>query len=270
MKGLRAATLLLCLFLLGSVALTGCGNSEGRENQSSQAGANNAKSLLVYSGAGLRKPIEEIGAAFQAETGIKVTYTFGGAAQLNNQILLTNQGDVYLPGDIAELKPVREKNLVAWEKNVVEHIPVLAVPKGNPAGIHKLADLKRPGVKVALGDPKANPIGKLADQLLQKYGLLEAVTKNVVVRTPTANELAVYLSTKQADAAIIWEENCQGTKDKIELIPVPELKDYVKTVPVAVLNCSQEKELAQQLAEFIVSPPAYQIWAKWGYKPVNQ
>lgn len=178
MKGLRAATLLLCLFLLGSLALAGCGNSEGRENQSSQAGANNAKSLLVYSGAGLRKPIEEIGAAFQAETGIKVTYTFGGAAQLNNQILLTNQGDVYLPGDIAELKPVREKNLVAWEKNVVEHIPVLAVPKGNPAGIHKLADLKRPGVKVALGDPKANPIGKLADQLLQKYGLLEAGPKS--------------------------------------------------------------------------------------------
>lgn len=274
MKGLKSTGILLSLLLFGLLVLTGCDNGPGQQGQ---AGPKNnqteniaSRSLLVYSGAGLKKPVEEIGAAFQAKTGIKVAYTFGGAAQLNNQIMLTRQGDVYLPGDIAELNPVKEKDLVAGEKNVVYHVPVLAVPKGNPAGIHKLADLGRAGVKVALGDPQANPIGKLADQLLQKNGLLEAVNKNVVVRTPTANELVVYLSTNLADAAVIWEENYQGAKDKIELLPVPELKDYVKTVPVAVLNCSQEKELAQQLAEFIASAPAYQIWTKWGYKPVNQ
>ncbi|KYH30860.1 molybdate ABC transporter substrate-binding protein [Neomoorella mulderi] len=269
MRLAKSVTLLLGLLLFGLLVLAGCGKSQGQAEGNNKADNAAGRSLLVYSGAGLKKPVEEIGAAFQAKAGIKVTYTFGGAAQLNNQILLTGQGDVYLPGDIAELKLVKEKNLVAWEKNVVYHIPVLAVPKGNPAGIHKLADLGRPGVKVALGDPQANPIGKLADQLLQKHGLLEAVNKNVVVRTPTANELVVYLSTKQADAAIIWEENYQGAKEKIDLLPVPELKDYVKTVPVAVLNCSKEKEMAQQLAEFFSSPAAYQIWQKWGYKPVK-
>ncbi|QGP93942.1 Putative binding protein [Neomoorella glycerini] len=273
MRVSKSVTLLLGLLLFGLLVLVGCGSSKD-ESPKGQAGTNDkadnaaGRSLLVYSGAGLKNPVEEIGAAFQAQSGLKLTYTFGGAAQLNNQILLTGQGDVYLPGDIAELKPVKEKNLVAWEKNVVYHLPVLAVPKGNPAGIRKLADLARPGVKVALGDPQANPIGKLADQLLQKHGLLENVNKNVVVRTPTANELVVYLSTKQADAAVIWEENCQGAKDKLELVPVPELKEYVKTVPVAVLTCSKEKELAQQLAEFFTSSAAYQIWQKWGYKPV--
>jgi len=270
-RGLKAAGLLSGLLLLGLLLLTGCGNGPGQQGQAGTAnktGNAAGRSLLVYSGAGLKKPVEEIGAAFQAQTGVKVTYTFGGTAQLNSQILLSRQGDVYLPGDIAELKPVRDKNLVAWEKNVVYHIPVLAVPRGNPAGIHKLTDLGRPGVKVALGDPRANPIGKLADQLLQKHGLLETVNKNVVVRTPTANELVVYLSTKQVDAAIIWEENYAGVKDQLELIPIPEFKDYVKTVPAAVLGCSKEKELAQELAEFITSPPACQIWQKWGYKPV--
>ncbi|OIQ08073.1 putative binding protein precursor [Moorella thermoacetica] len=259
-------------FTFARVAPAGCGKGQDQAGQAANSKAGNPAgySLLVYSGAGLKSPVEEIGAAFQAQTGIKLTYTFGGAAQLNNQILLSKQGDVYLPGDTAELKPVQEKNLVAWEKNVVYHIPVLAVPKGNPAGIHKLADLGRPGVKVALGDSQATPLGKLADQLLKEHGLLDTVNKNVVVRTPTANELVVYLSTKQADAAVIWEENYQGAKDKLELLPLPELKDYVKTVPVAVLDCSQEKEPARQLAEFFTSPAAYQIWQKWGYKPVDR
>ncbi|NPV30077.1 MAG: molybdate ABC transporter substrate-binding protein [Firmicutes bacterium] len=264
---------ILCFLLSGLLVLPGCGKVQGQkgeagENDKTAGSAMN--SLLVYCGAGLKKPVEEIGAAYQAKTGIKVTYTFGGSAQLSSQILLTRQGDVYLPGDIAELKPLKEKKLVVWEKNIVYHIPVLAVPRGNPAGIQKLADLGRPGVKVALGDPQANPIGKVADRLLQESGLLEKVDKNVVVRTPTANELIVYLTTKQVDAAIVWEENCQGAKGEVELIPVPELKDYIKTVPVAVLGCSKKKEQARKLAEFMASPSAYKIWAKWGYKPVNQ
>ncbi|MGI6286272.1 molybdate ABC transporter substrate-binding protein [Neomoorella humiferrea] len=264
----RLVCILLGFMLAGVLTLSGCSKTKVQPQQLDKA--KDEQSLLVYSGAGLKNPVEEIGTAFHAKTGIKINYTFGGAAQLNNQIILTRQGDVYLPGDVAELKPVKEKDLVAWEKDVVYHMPVLAVPKGNPAGIHKLADLGRPGVKVALGDPQALPIGKLADQLLKEKGLLEAVNKNVVVRTPTANELVVYLSTGQADAAIIWEENARSVKDKIEVLAIPELRECVKTVPVAVLTCSQEKELAQQLAEFYTSADACQIWQKWGYKPVSR
>ncbi|MEW8960007.1 MAG: molybdate ABC transporter substrate-binding protein [Moorella sp. (in: firmicutes)] len=265
---IKPVRLLWCWLLSGVLVLAGCGKSEVQPEPSGKVTAGHT--LLVYSGAGLKNPVEEIGTAFQAKTGIKINYTFGGAAQLNNQIILTQQGDVYLPGDVAELKPVKEKDLVAWEKDVVYHIPVLAVPKGNPAGIRQLADLARPGTKVALGDSKTVPIGKLADQLLKEKGLLEAVNKNVVVRTPTANELVVYLSTGQADAAIIWEENARSVKDKIEVLAIPELRECVKTVPVAVLTCSQEKELAQQLAEFYTSADACQIWQKWGYKPVGR
>lgn len=263
-KAIRTALLLALLFL---TACSQPGASPGAPLKSSGE-STIPKTLLVYTAAGLRKPVEEIGAAFYAKTGIKVTYSFGGSAELNSQILLSGQGDVYLPGDREELKPIREKNLVDWEKDVVYHTPVLAVPKGNPAGLKTLADLARPGVKLALGDPRANPIGKVADQVLERQGLLEKVNKNVIVRTPTVNELVVYLTTGQAQAAIIWEENYQAVKDKLDLVSVPELASHIKTVPVVVLSCSKEKTLARQLAEFVVSPAANAIWAKWGYRPI--
>lgn len=264
----RAIRLVLVLSLVLGLT-SGC--SSGRGKQEGNPIREEARpSLLVYSGAGLRQAMDEIAAAFEKQTGIKVTLTYGGSAQLNSQILLTKQGDVCLPGDVTELATLREKNLVAWEKNVVYHVPALAVPKGNPASIRALADLARPGVRVALGDPEANPIGKLANKVLADHDLLEAVAKNVVVRTATVNELVVYLSTRQADAAIIWEENYRGCEDRIELIPVSELDKYVKTVPVAVLAYSKKPHEAQQLAEFIASPTGMAIWKKWGYRPVKE
>jgi len=155
------------ILLLGLLAaMAGCGGE--RNQDGGKVGEPAPATLLVYSGAGLKKPVEEIDAAFQKQTGIKVTYAFGGSAQLNSQILLTKKGDVYLPGDVEELAPLKE--MVKWKKDVVYHLPALAVPKTNPAGVRTLADLGRPGVKVALGDPQANPIGKLADRLLQESG----------------------------------------------------------------------------------------------------
>lgn len=158
---------------------------------------------------------------------------------------------------------------IQWlrDKLKIIHVPVLAVPKGNPAHIKTLSDLARPGVKVALGDPKANPIGEIADKALTKANLLEKVNQNVVTRTATVNELMIYLSMGQADAAIIWEENAYGMQDKVEVVAgVPELDDLVKVVPVAVLNCSAHPELAQKFAAFAASEEGKSVWKKWGFR----
>lgn len=268
--------LILSILIISLVALAGCaGNTRkqttGRAAQQPPAQeGTNQESLLVYSGAGLRKAMDEIGRVFQEQTGIPVSFTYAGSAQNNNQILLSRKGDVCVPGDVMELKPLREEKLVTWEKRVVYHIPALAVPKGNPAGIKQLADLAKPGVKVVLGDPKANPMGKLSDAVLQKAGLLEKVNKNVVARTPTINELLVYVSMKQADAAIIGVENYPSFKDKVDLIPVPELQEVSMVVPVAVLACSSQPDKARQFAEFVASDKARAIWEKHGFKPYRQ
>lgn len=268
-SAVRRFTGFFFLGLLGPLLMSACGGERGPQAGAPGAGSQGQPALLVYSGAGLRQPLDDLTAAFQKETGCPVTCTYGGSAQLTSQILLTGQGDVCLPGDVTELEPLREKGLVLEEHDLVYHVPVLAVPGGNPAGIHSLADLGRPGVRVALGDPQANPIGKVADKLLAEYGLLKTVRANVVVRTPTASELVVYLSMGQADAAIIWAENYQGCQDRMELLHLPELDDYVRTVPVAVLACTSQAEAAQRFAEFLQSPPALALWEKWGYRPVE-
>ena len=248
------AAIFVCL------ALSGCAQTKKTET---------IKTLFVYCGSGLSKPVEELGAAFEKRTGTKVTFTFGGSAQLASQILLTRKGDLFIPGDSAEIAPVEEKGLINKKADLVYHIPALAVPKSNPAGVHGLSDLKLPGVKVALGDPKSCPIGKVADAVLQKNQIYDEVEKNVVVKTATASEMVLYLSTGQADAAIIWKENLHNYEDKIKLLQVPELDSYTKTVPAAMLAFSEQKEEAGQFLNFLNSEESKVIWEKWGYQTVK-
>ena len=176
----------MCVALVIVIFLSltgGCGPGEDtnaadtdQETQQSSEGCE----LLVYSGAGLRKPVEEIAALFQEETGILVQFSYGGSAQCISQILTVGKGDAFLPGDVMELDKLIENDKLDQQKPVVLHVPVLAVPAGNPAGIAGIEDLAQAGVKVVLGDPEANPIGKLADKALKDLGLFEKVEPNIV------------------------------------------------------------------------------------------
>lgn len=261
---IRKTGFLFTVILVGVLFVSGCSGKTAAEMKPREP-----KSLLVYCSAGLKDPVEEICQTFNSRyEGLDINYSIAGTAQLSSQILLTQKGDVYAVSDAEELKPLQDKGLVAWERSLVYHTPVLAVPKGNPGGINKLSDLTRQGVRVALGDAGAVPIGKIADKMLEENGILEAVNKNVVVRTATVNELLVYLSSRQVDAAIVWEENCRSAKGTVEVVEIPELEEYVKITKAVVLSCSQENELARELAEFMGSPQAMEIWEKYGYRPV--
>jgi molybdate transport system substrate-binding protein len=178
--------------------------------------------LLVYSGAGMRKPMDEIGPLFEQKYGVAVKYNYAGSGQLLSQMELTKQGDVYQPGATYYFNIAKRKGFIDYEKFVACHIPVIAVPEGNPAKITCLNDLTRPGIKVALGDSKACAIGKLRNKILEKNGIKDAVDKNVILRAVTVNELIVYVSMRQVDAAITWEESVFFAPKETDIIEVPK------------------------------------------------
>jgi len=219
--------------------------------------------LLVYCGAGMREPMDEIAGVFTEKTGIPINFVFGGSNTLLTQMELTGMGDVYMPGATAYFEAARGKGLVREEHRIVYHVPVIAVPKGNPAGITSLGDLANPGVRVALGDNPGAAIGKISDKLLAKNNLLEDVEKNVVTRTGTVNELLVYISMGQADAGIIWED--LYVPEKMDLIYVPNTENLVKIVPIGTLTSSEHSLEAEQFTAFVTSEEGKAIFARHGF-----
>ena len=262
----RVLALAACLCaMLAAGMLAGCsspaqGESEGQPEPAAEK-ALEGKTLDIYCGAGMTDPFQEIADAFQAETGCTVNVTFANAAQIQTQITTTEQGDFFIAGSADELKPVEA--FVETSTDLVKHIPVLAVPAGNPQNVAGLADLSGAS-RVLVGDPESTPIGKIAKNALAKAGLWDSLmAANVLTTTTTAPQIATALAN---DAGIVWKENVKG--DGVKIVDTPDLDAFVKTVPSAQLTCAKDAEATKAFSEFLQTDAAWDIWAAYGYERV--
>lgn len=220
-------------------------------------------SLLVYCGAGMSEPMEEIADLFEEREGVEVQYTFGGSAQLLSQIELYQTGDLYVPGARSDIESAIERGFVDETRDVVYHVPCIVTPKGNPAGIDSLECLAEPGVRVALGDPTGPAIGKVSKKILESLGIWDEVGENVVAFSGTVNELLVYVSLGQADAAIVWED--LFNPDEMEMVEIPREKNEIKVVSIGTLIFSEDKEVAERFMNFVVSEEGKEVFVDHGF-----
>jgi molybdate transport system substrate-binding protein len=248
-------------------------NDAGSNNTGSDAGSNDTsqdlpyqdKSLMVYSGAGLSKAMDEIGQAFEAQYGAKVNFTYGGCAQLLGQMEINKTGDVFVGGSLNDADIALEKGFTEEYVEIAYHIPAIAVPKGNPAQITSLADMAKPGVKLILGDEESNAIGKKGAKIFEKSNLKADIDANVAAREATVNEIITQLALKQGDAGLIWEDNGFEAED-IEVIEIPEDQNVIDKVPACVLSFTEQKELAQVFVTFVSSDEGKEIFKNHGFK----
>ncbi|MCH3918542.1 MAG: molybdate ABC transporter substrate-binding protein [Spirochaetia bacterium] len=223
--------------------------------------------LLVYSGAGLKKAMEEIKTTYEKTHDVDIQYVYAGSAQLISQIALSGKGDVFIVGsekvyDAAVQKGYADKPLL-----VAHHTPCIAVPAGNPKHITGLADLAKPGVKVILGDAKANAIGLSAEQIIKKNGLT-GIDDNTVSRTATVNEIVTQLAMGEADAGIVTKDSIAGNS-KLEMIQIPADQNIDQIIPVGTLTMSKHPEEAEAFAKYISSDAGKAIFQKHGFDPAN-
>ena len=227
------------------------------------------KEVFVHSGAGMRKVMDKIGEEFEKEEGIKVRYNYAGAGQLLTQMELTREGDIFIPGGRPTFNKAKEKGFIIEDEHFVAyHIPVIGVPKGNPANITCLEDLAKQGIRVALGDPNAVPIGKAAVKILKKNGIYEDVKKNVVSWEVEEPIVVKDVMMRTVDAGIFWRASLLASLTRmkeIDIIEIPKEKNDIKIVPIGVLTFSGDKESARKYADFHRSEKGKAIWESESY-----
>ncbi|MBP2134549.1 molybdate transport system substrate-binding protein [Methanomicrobium sp. W14] len=267
---------LISLFVL-AVMFCGC-TSQSSSNTTPDTGATQTatvtqtitsssdNSLLIYCGAGMKKPMQEIGDAFEKETGIQLNFNYAGCGNLLAQMELTKTGDVFMPGASKEFKAANEKGFIENSTILTYHIPAIATPKGNPKNIKSLDDLTNPGVNISMGDPKSMALGTVAENIFNKSGILDKVMKNVVVERATVNEIVTDVTLGNVDAGIIWAD--LYNPDKMDLIEIPVDQNVIGVIPIGTLTFSENPKEAREFIEYVASDKGgMPVLKKYGFVP---
>lgn len=210
--------------------------------------------LILYSGGVNRPAIEKLLHEFASHEGITMTTVFNGCGILCAAMKTMGDSsnpkfpDVYYACDVCFVPPVAEQfpeAILLTEAEIV-----IAVPKGNPKGIHTLADLARPGLRIGLCNAEQSTIGYLTRSILKSMNLLESVSKNASSQVPTADFLVNQMRTGSLDAAVVYGININNDKEHFEAIPLPA--DKSKAVqPFAVRKDSPNYQMGQRLLAFL-------------------
>ncbi len=238
------------------------------------AGGQN-QTLTVLAGAGFVKVTNDLKTEFEKKhPGVTVNVQNGGSGELFATLETQKSADIFLPADYKYMSDAITKGYIknSTVKNITQNIPVIAVKKGNPKNITSLQDLAKPGVRVAIGEPKGPAIGKATEQIFNSTNLTENISSNVVTKTTTVNQLLTYLTTGQADAVIIWKDmvTWDEAKDQIEVIEIPQNENKISTVPIGVTVYTKNSKLANEFEDFVTSTEGLTIWQKWGFQPLKQ
>lgn len=245
-------TLALLLFAAGCTTVTGDDTTAGDD-----------ATLLVYSGAGLKKPMIEIGEVFADKYGIGVEYTFAGSGTLITQMELSRKGDAFIPGGTPDYRIAQDKGLVGDPGYAAYHVPVIAVCKGNPKNITSVDDFTRPGLKIALGGANTTAIGRAGDKLFRAHGIFDAVEANVILRAPTINEVVVAMNMGTADAALLTLDTVNPeTMDKIDLAQEDGL---TLIIPIGATTFTGQPDATRQFVEFVTSDEGKAIFVNHGF-----
>ena len=214
----------------------------------------------------MRLPISKLAEEFAAEHGVKIQTAYAGANILLGQIELARQGDVYVPGDAEYVDMAARKGLVRSRKTICYFVPLIMLRRGNPRRIRSLHDMTRSGIRIGQGDERACAVGRLMPRLLELNGVDRAAwAKNVVLQTPTINDLGMKIKLGTIDAAVVWSSLAAKYSDDADTAPIDPEKNICPRVDAAVLTTSRDPQTAGAFVDFLASSRGRRVLVENGY-----
>ena len=255
----------LAAVTLAAVLLTGCGNDTAGTSAGPAGGASAAPTgeITVLAAASLTESFTTIGRDFEATyPGTTVTFSFGGSAGLATQITSGAPADVFAAASPATMATVtRAGDADGTPEVFVRNQLVIAVPKGNPEALAALADLTRPGLKVALCAEQV-PCGAAAAKALGAAGTrLTPVTLEQDVRAALAK-----VKLGEVDAALVYRTDARAAAADVDGVEFPESTAAINDYPIVALTQAPNPAGADAFVAYVRGAQAAAVRAGAGFQ----
>lgn len=226
--------------------------------------------ILLFAGAGLRQPTDRLIERFEEKTGHKVYVEYGGGGKLAVRIRASGRGDLFMPGALFYIENLQKSGHAKDYKRVAAHTPVVGVNRKSGKAVKAFADLAKPGVRVALGDPGAMAFGRTSEAILECSGMKKAILDNVTVYAATVKQLALYVSLGDVDAAIIGRADAVQAGGRIRIVEIPEACFRREIIAAARLKNAAGRPEVTALQNYLAGPAAERVFTKFGFLPIDE
>jgi molybdate transport system substrate-binding protein len=214
--------------------------------------------ITVYAAASLTDVLPKIDGAAR--------YSFGGSNTLAAQIQQGAPADVFASADMALAAQLYAQGLCSKPVVLARNTVVIVVPKSNPAGIHRVRDLARPGIKLDVAGPGV-PVGGYTLQLLETMKLSASVTKNIVSRETDVRTVLSKVALGEADAGFVYSTDAKTVPRRVSLIRVPAWAQPKLRYGVCVVSSSRDKADGQAFIAKVLSKTGQAKLVAAGFLP---
>lgn len=226
-----------------------------------------ATDLVVSAAASLTNAFRDIAPAFEAQhPGTRVQLNFGASGALLQQIAKGAPADVFASADQETMNQAERQGLLqkGARRNFVSNALVVIVPAGSQASPKALNDLLEPQYKrIAIGVPASVPVGRYTRGVLEKAGIWAPIEARMI-GAQSVRQALDYVARAEVDAGFVYATDAAIMTDKVRVaLAVPT--DTPILYPIAAIAASANGELARKFVDFVASPPAQAVLAKYGF-----
>jgi sulfate/thiosulfate transport system substrate-binding protein len=289
-------SLLVAVLALAALVVAGCGGASDDTSATgaaaSSSGSKATLSLVAYSTP--QVVYDDLIPAFDktaAGEGVGFKESYGASGDQSRAVAAGQPADVVAFSLAPDMDKLVDVGLVdkTWSDTptkgmVSDSVVAFVVRKGNPKDIHTWADLLKPGVKTLTPNPFSS--GGAKWNLMAAYGaasdmgknqkaglsyVRELLTKHVEVQDKSGRESLQNFLGGNGDVSISYENEAITAQKKgsdVDYVIPPQTIEIEN--PIAATTKSKSPQQAQAFVDYALSKSGQEVFASWGYRPVDQ
>jgi sulfate transport system substrate-binding protein len=288
---MRTPFLSFAALVAAAMVAVGCGGASDSSTGGSGSGGDGSKgaiSLVAYSTPEV--VYQEIIPDFTDTPdgkGIEFKTSYGASGDQSRAVEAGQPADYVSFSTEPDMTRLVDAGLVdpTWKDTpskglVTTSLVAFVVRKGNPKNIRTWDDLVKPGVKVLTPNPFTSGAAKW--NLLAAYGAnggiedpkagldyLTKLLKNVVAQDKSGRDALQNFTSGTGDVLLSYEYEATTAQKKGEDVDFVLPDDTIK-IDIDVATTKDAPAAAKKFQDFVLSEPAQEHFASWGYRPVNE
>jgi molybdate transport system substrate-binding protein len=191
-------------------------------------------------------------------------YSFAGSDALALQIRNGAPADVFASASPSQPEALYRDGVVLKPRWFATNRLTVIVPRGNPAQIKSVFDLRRSGIKLVIGTATV-PIGAYTRRVLSRLGITAAVLKNVVSQESDVKGIVSKVALGQADAGFVYVTDARAVASDVRTVAIPAWSQPTVRYEIAVVARSSNRAAAQKFVNELLTKRGRRLLAANGF-----